>query len=206
LTLSLVGDRVLVRIVHFEYQTRLTKGERMARAKPRAPEGDKSSSRELDQARKLRPVDVTLARPAPVVIDTNKRPSLFDTRWKVKKHNKLGILRVELIDSELVLDGRKVSLLLSPQQENGVLGVILQRDISVYTNLNACVLEFLLKHPYFIPRSWQDRLIFFWGTEYEYQSKTSIRHLFSTRARWYGGVTSIDNTWGAREPAAILVA
>lgn len=113
--------------------------------------------------------------------------------WKVAKHQRGGRrVRIELRDGELYLDGKKVVLYLSEHQQNGqaIKGYELREELSGKLVINACLLDFLLKHPKFIPESWGKVVVFFWGTEYE-----DVAGLPHARYLYRGGVAW---RWGGR--------
>lgn len=115
-------------------------------------------------------------------IDCDANPFVPDD-WKVKKHLKGGQLR---------WNPDEVSLYLCDEQRGGTIeGNKLRKKLKGKPVLNACVLDYLLKHPDLIPDEWKGKAVFFWGTIYrDSGGDLYVRYLY-----WHGGKWDWNNRW-----------
>ncbi len=144
-----------------------------------------------------------MTTPLTYVIDGDA-PPFVPRGWKVKEHKKNG---------KVVLDFSKITLHLSPNQQEGrsIEGNELSKELVSYLVHNANVLDYLLAHPELIPEDWKRdsegnlRYIFFWGTKYhDSGGYPVVRCLY-----WFGGVWCwgdfwLDFRWRGYAPAAAL--
>ena len=113
--------------------------------------------------------------------------------WKIDEH--------DVGTGELEWDPSKVNLYLSTEQSDGksMTGHDLRKEIKdkKIPVLNACVLEFLLAHPFLIPESWKmPGYIFFWGTIYRLSGgDLYVRCLCSRDDRWHWSHRWLGNDW-----------
>lgn len=83
-----------------------------------------------------------------VMVDCDRRATFQDSSWETALHYQLGVLAIELRNSELFLGGNKLGLV---SLQDTDLQEILARRISP----NANVLDHLLESQNLIPESWQ---------------------------------------------------
>lgn len=132
----------------------------------------------------------------------------FPKEWK--ESNGWAIDEHDTGAGELEWDPSKVNLHLSKEQSDGksMTGHALRKELKdkKIPVLNACVLEFLLAHPFLIPESWKTAgAIFFWGTIY----RGPDGRLFVRYLCWLGGAWDWRGRWldvvlDGQVPAAVL--
>jgi len=116
--------------------------------------------------------------------------------WEVVEHQKGGTFE---------WDPSKVELYLcAEQQEGSIEGHELRKKLEGKPVMNACLLDYLLKHPELIPEEWKGKYVFFWGTIY----LEPIGDLFVRCLYWGGGGWDWDgfwlgNPWRGSNPAAL---
>jgi len=134
------------------------------------------------------------------IIDTDAYPFCPDG-WRVEEHRKAG---------KLEWDPAKVILHLDKGQKNGrwLEGNKLRKALKNQPVMNACVLDWLLAHPKFIPEEWKDRRVFFWGTIYFDQGDGLfyVRHLSWNGEKWYWNCYRLDSNWGDDNYLAAMAA
>ena len=119
----------------------------------------------------------------------------------------MGQLKLEKRGDDLFLNGKKLVLHLSKRQQNGkvIEGYELRKELTKATILNACVLDYLLKHPELIPDSWKGKFIFFWGTIYRHSDgNLFVRYLLWSGDGGYWIYFWLDDDWYDFNPAAVL--
>ncbi|HUO56068.1 MAG TPA: hypothetical protein VMU27_01385, partial [Candidatus Paceibacterota bacterium] len=64
---------------------------------------------------------------------------------------------------------------------------------------NACLLDFLLKHPRLIPEEWRSVCMFFFGTIYSdwnyIKNVPHVLYLYWRNGSWHWGARSLDQRW-----------
>ncbi len=131
------------------------------------------------------------------VIDCDAQPFIPDG-WKVQEHQKGG---------KLEWNPEKIQLYLSDGQKDGkyIEGNKLRKELKGKKVLNACVLDWLLAHPEFIPEEWKSKYIFFWGTIYRISGgDLYVRCLCWLGDRWHWRYAWLDDDWYDSRPAAVL--
>ncbi len=124
------------------------------------------------------------------------------TGWKNEFHDSGS--------GELEWDPSMANLYLSEQQSDGkrMTGHALWQEIKdkKIRVLNACVLEFLLAHPFLIPESWKTAgAIFFWGTIYSGpRGDLYVRYLYWRDGAWRWSSNYLGDEWRSGSPAASL--
>lgn len=118
-----------------------------------------------------------------------------------------GLVRVELIDDDLVVDGKKVVLHFEPEK---IEGDELRRRLSEQPTLHPNILDAIFENQHLIPESWKERgHISFWAVgfvDYKYnRPDMCIRYLTwsDVDCQWkrsYGGLGALT----VRYPAAVL--
>ena len=127
-----------------------------------------------------------------IVIDCSADP-FVPFGWAIQEHRAGGVLKWDL---------SRVELYVAPGQKNG--GCMdsrrLRRHLSRKPTLNACVLDFLLKHPRHIPESWKEEKVGFWGTTYRNRDDVlCVRFLcYEGNSRWGEQEEWIDEHSGFR--------
>ena len=117
--------------------------------------------------------------------------------WSIEEHRKSGQFR---------WDATKVRLWLVNSQKNGkwMHGSKLCKVMKYKPVLNACVLDFLLANPHFIPRKWKGKYVFFWGTLYRNRDRNlCVRFLYWDADAWSWSQSLIGGDWGDSNPAAL---
>ncbi|MDO8240623.1 MAG: hypothetical protein Q7T51_01385 [Candidatus Moranbacteria bacterium] len=91
--------------------------------------------------------------------------------WEIEEHKKSG---------QFQWDIEKISLYTSAAQKHGMdVGNEIRKELESQSNLNACVLDYLLAHPEFIPEEWKHKAVYFWGTIYCSPDKAlHVRYLY----------------------------
>ncbi|MEK7611768.1 MAG: hypothetical protein AAB407_00230 [Patescibacteria group bacterium] len=136
------------------------------------------------------------------VVDCDVDPMIPDG-WKIEDHQKGG---------QWKWDPAKVNLFLSDPQKEGktIRGTELRKQLQGQPVLNACVLDYLLAHPYLIPEDWKQddkgrtRYTFFWGTIYRHSNgNLGVRYLYWDGGRWDWSCRWLDDGWDGQDPAAL---
>lgn len=131
------------------------------------------------------------------IIDCNARPYIPDG-WKVVEHQKGG---------KFEWNPKKIRLYLSDRQRGNsyITGNELRKELKSKKVLNACVLDWLLAHPEFIPEEWKGMFVYFWGTIYRHSDGyLLVRYLYWDGDKWDWCNCRLDNGWGSRDSAAVL--
>jgi hypothetical protein len=149
-------------------------------------------------------------------INYNDKPFVPDN-WEVERHDLVtwggGRVRLTREGDNLYLDGKKIEFYLSPSQVEGksIKGDKLNKELENKCVLNACVLDYLRKHPELIPESWKvdergrTRRISFWGTMYrDSKGNLDARFLYWYLDRWDWGNRWLAYEWDVTCPAAVL--
>lgn len=115
---------------------------------------------------------------------------------------------------QLDLDVSSIGLHLSNEQQDVdaqakgmrfIKGDDLRQKIEHKDVLNACVLDYLLAHPEFIPNEWKGMRVFFWGTIYRNSAGSLIvRYLSWNGDKWYWDRRYTTSDWNSGNPAAVL--
>lgn len=130
------------------------------------------------------------------VIDLDAAP-FCPSALTVEEHQKGGTFR---------WDSAKVQLYLSKPQSKGKVigGHDLRKDLAGKPVLNACLLDYLLKHPHLIPNEWKGKAIFFWGTIYrDSNGYLFVRYLCWDDSQWQSDDGWLGHVWLGDGPAAL---
>lgn len=127
--------------------------------------------------------------------------------WKKEEHRKMGKVKLELRNGKLYVNGTEAIRYLSEKQKSG--GVIegnkLRKELANKSVLNACVLDYLLKHPELIPEEWKNGLTYFWGTIFRRPGgDLDVAYLGWHGGGWHWYYGWLGRDWRGREPAACL--
>lgn len=101
----------------------------------------------------------------------------------------------------------KVELYLSDQQEGdtGIDGFALYEELKGKLVLNAYILDCLLICPSSIPKEWENKHVFFWGTIYRNSyDDLLVRCLFHYDGEWIWSCRCLDECWCSNDPAIVL--
>ncbi len=135
-------------------------------------------------------------KPVENIIDCSADPFCPDG-WTVEEHRKAG---------QLEWNPAKVKLFLDLGQQNGrcLKGHDLREAIKNQPVLNACVLDWLLAHPKFIPENWKGKYVFFWGTIYRgSDGHPYVRYLDWRGDRWDWDCRWLGGGWLGDGPAVL---
>ncbi len=147
------------------------------------------------------------------IVDCNATPVLPFSGAEIELHTLGGIVKIEKKGDGLYVDGKKVVLHLSKKQQNGktIKGHDLREELTGKKVLNACMLDYLLANPHFIPENWKKdekgntRYIFFWGTIFRSSNGSlHVRFLFFLDGNWQSLYYWLVNVWGGARPVALL--
>lgn len=129
------------------------------------------------------------------VIDTALEP-IVPFGWSIEAHRTHGLMRWTPDD---------VALWLAEEQRRGARtsGAALHRALKDMPALNATILDYLFDHPALIPRAWEDRFVFFWGTIYRRRSGLAVRGLILKDGILNCCARRLDQPWSTVTPAAI---
>jgi len=129
------------------------------------------------------------------VIDTALEP-IVPFGWSIEAHRTDGLMRWNPDD---------VALWLAEEQRRGARtsGAALYRALKDMRALNATILDYLFDHPALIPRAWDDRFVFFWGTIYRRRSGLAVRGLILKDGILNCCARRFDQPWSLVTPAAI---
>lgn len=126
--------------------------------------------------------------------------------WTVEEHQKgFARVKVEKRGDDLFVDGKKVELFLSDEQNSKKLpkGTTLREILKQKKVFNANLLHFLLKHPELIPESWKGKHIYFWGTIYRDSNRDlCVRYLYWGVSGWDQFASELDDDWDGDGSAA----
>jgi hypothetical protein len=132
------------------------------------------------------------------IIDLDAAPFIPEG-WEVVSHRQGG---------QIEWNADNVSLFLSSaQKESGgsIVGNDLREIVEGKVVLNANALDWLLAHPEKIPKFWEDKAIFFWGTIYRGGGRLlGVRFLYRDGSHWDWGNDWLDDRWFSDGPAAVL--
>ncbi|OGZ23302.1 MAG: hypothetical protein A2981_02600 [Candidatus Nealsonbacteria bacterium RIFCSPLOWO2_01_FULL_38_120] len=106
---------------------------------------------------------------------------------------------------QIIWDPRKAELYLSKGQKNGkvISGNDLDKELANVSGiLNANVLDYLLAHQELIPKEWEGKFVYFWGTEYLSVGTSYVRYLRRGGGRWYSYSYWLGYGWDGDSPAA----
>ena len=119
--------------------------------------------------------------------------------WSVVEHKRGGLFAFN--------SDRIAMLYLSQVQMNGesIGGPELRKELEDKPVMNANVLDFLRKHPCFIPKDWKWKAVSFWGTIYRRSGDIlCVRHLYWSGTWWEWGERWLETeAWSANCPAAL---
>lgn len=140
------------------------------------------------------------------VVDCDIAPEIFSD-WQKEEHRKMGKVKLENRDGKLYANGQEVVRFLSKKQKDGkvIEGHKLRQEFKSKPTLNACILDYLLKHSELIPEEWKTGLTYFWGTIF----RRSDGDLFVVYLCWHGSSWVwrcgwLGLGWVGSEPAACL--
>ena len=130
-------------------------------------------------------------------INCDKNPKIPYDGWTIESHKKMG---------KIEWNPDNIELYLSDKQKTGhISGNELRKELENKPVLNACVLDYLLKHQDLIPDSWKGKNVYFWGTIFRSaHGNLCVRYLYWDDGRWNWHCHWLDNDWDAYEPAALL--
>lgn len=129
--------------------------------------------------------------------------------WTVETHNskKYGNLKLTREGDDLFLNGKKIDLILSPNQmgDKSINGEKLREELKGKSVLPANVGDYLLAYPELIPDSWKGKVVCFWDTIYRSSfGRLCVRYLYWHDSRWRWGGFWLDLGFRVRNPAAVL--
>ncbi len=147
--------------------------------------------------------------PLTAEVDLDIDPTLPFDGAKLKKHLKQGKVQVEYRSDkdELYINGKKVVPWLSTEQLAGgrVKGTVLVSETGRHNPLNATLADFLFDNQSFIPKGWQDRVWYFWGSEWSGSDRDRyVRYLCWRGARGGRDYDWLELDWSGNEPSASL--
>lgn len=119
-------------------------------------------------------------------IDTDKTPHI-PLLCSIEEHRTSGLLK---------FDPDVVTLYLEEEQKkrNGIDGDILRQKLSDKQVMNANVLDYLLENPGLIPKEWERKRVFFWGTIYKNcEGDLFVRSLDSTGGTYGSNRNKLDD-------------
>ncbi len=130
------------------------------------------------------------------IVDCDKSSSVLE-RWTRVENRKNGIINFYF---------QNISLYLTNEQESGVInGYDLIERLAGKTLMNENVLNYLLKHPEFIPEECREKKTFFLGTIYRHQPGILVvRFLHFDGLDWGWDIVNLDSNFGFDDPIAIL--
>ena len=99
-------------------------------------------------------------------------------------------------------------LWLSEEQKTGYIKWNKLRKQIPKTAYNACVLDYLLENPKEIPKEWEVKCVFFWGTIFGNSNRNSsvslyVRYLYFNDGQWYSYCHWLDHDWSRTSPSAV---
>lgn len=132
--------------------------------------------------------------------DTTNIPRCFDG-WCVVQHSGVGSLE---------WNPRKVGLHLEAGQENGqrLSGDELRVSLEEQKVFNSCALDWLMSNQRRIPRKWQGKHIFFWGTLYQVVGGGGdlyVRYLFRSGRRWRWSFYRLTGEFSGYDPCVVVL-
>lgn len=136
-------------------------------------------------------------KPMEYVVDLDADPYL-PVGLKVEKHQKMG---------KFTYDPTKVKLYLSERQKNDKVidGNDLRQELESLTVANANLLEFYIKNPYLIPKDWERKTMYFWGTIYSCSGRLCVRYLSQdSYFRWDSNYYWIGGAFRGNDPAVFV--
>jgi hypothetical protein len=92
---------------------------------------------------------------------------------------------------------------------DSTLGHAWRTDLSLYTNLNARVSDYLLRHQELIPKGWRQHILCFWGTVFSeggvgLKPDYSVSTLTYQETRWVQKKASLGSMFDSRHVAMTL--
>jgi hypothetical protein len=140
-------------------------------------------------------------------IDMDPEPFVFHG-WRIVEYQKTSnyinvLMGWDAARGELYVD--------DAQKNNDITGSTVRERLRGKTVLNADALDFLLKHPKFIPEDWKKkdkrgntRRIFFWGTIYcRPNDDLYVRYLCWDKDRWVWDFLWLGALWQDNYTAAL---
>lgn len=203
----------LVTLNQVESVRQMANDKKIGRAAFQRALDDGSLSRFLDTLKVSEPHDKNPAMLKAEIDDTNLEPKLPFDGAGIEKHVKMGKVTIERRGGELWVNDKKVVLHRSDRQQNGrwIRGHELREELTGKPVLNACIIDFLLEHPEFIPDAWKKDdagntiYIFFWGTVYRNSDGfLCVRYLGWRGGAWDWDCDWLGDDWGGDRPAALL--
>lgn len=173
--------------------------------------GDVTKLKQYKDLDKIRQVLNGYAKIIPIchVVDCDVVPEIFFD-WQQKEENrKMRKIKLENRDGKLYANGQEVIRFLSKKQKDGkkIEGHKLRQELECKLTLNACILDYLLKHQELIPKEWKKGVTFFWGTIFRgSDGGLFVACLLWINRRWdwlYVWLGS-DSDWSGHRPAACL--
>lgn len=157
---------------------------------------------------------MTTMQPDHIVFGDKPFVPLEERGFRVKYHRGSGTQKLTREGDRLFIDGRQIVLFHSEAQmvAGGSSLDDLQNELKDRVVVNACVLDYLWKHPDLIPNNWKghgrkpgDFCIHFWGTIYhDSDGDPHIRYLQWYDNEWNSQYTEVRESWDIDSPAAVL--
>jgi hypothetical protein len=127
----------------------------------------------------------------------------------VVEHQRLGKLKLKSCDGELYANGVRIILCRSRKQQarGSIRGCKLLKELRGKPVLNACVCEYLVKHPCLIPDLWSGTHVHFWGTIDNVGGKSYVPGIWRSPVcdnRWIYSGSPLDRPFGPDDVAAVL--
>lgn len=140
------------------------------------------------------------------IVDCDAMPEILSD-WQKEEHRKGGSVKLEHREGKLYANGQEVIRFLSEKQKDGkvVGGHELRKELKDKPVLNACILDYLLKHPELIPEEWKKGVTYFWGTIFrDSDGSLCVACLDWNGDRWIWNYHWLGDDWYDDEPAACL--
>ncbi len=124
------------------------------------------------------------------LIDTDAAPWCPFPEWTVKEHRPRGAWE---------WNPKQIHLKPHPRTKLPLTGHTLVERFSEMMPLNANVLDYLWKNPHLIPKSWEGRVVYFWGTIYSGPGGLlHVRCLNKYESKWGWSNNNLDARWDQR--------
>jgi len=140
------------------------------------------------------------------IVDCDAMPEILSD-WQKEEHRKMGKMKLEKRDGKLYANGQEVIRYLSENQKKGkaIAGYKLRQKLAGKIILNACILDYLRKHPELIPEEWKNGRTYFWGTIFRHSvGNLCVAYLYWFGSSWKWDYDWLDNDWFGSEPATCL--
>ncbi|MDO8512343.1 MAG: hypothetical protein Q7S57_03655 [bacterium] len=129
------------------------------------------------------------------IVDLDAYPFMPDG-WELLEHHKGG---------QFEFEPAKIALFLSEDQKGDrqIRGYDLGNELRVHAGFNANLLDFLIAHPLLIPKDWNGKTVFFWGTHYRNADGVCVRYLDWGGESWIWNYYYLADDLTCEEPAAV---